>query len=153
MGPGDKAPDFTLIDQDGRLFHLYEALKSGPVVLFFYPMAFTPGCTQESCSFRDLAASFKELGAQRVGISANRAYTQKRFANTFKIDYPLLSDPRKKVASLYGVKRVGPLFNKRCTFVISEDAKIIGVIQSEFDIQKHINEALTILKQYREYST
>jgi peroxiredoxin Q/BCP len=150
---GDIAPDFTLNDQNMEPFHLYEALEQNSVVLFFYPMAFTPGCTQESCSFRNMKDVFEQLGAIRVGISANRPGVQKRFAQSFKLDFPVLSDHDKKVAALYGVKRLGlPVF-KRSTFVISKERKILGVIVSEFDVEKHVNEAITLLRQHKEHSS
>ncbi len=77
------------------------------MVLYFYPMALTRGCTAESCHFRDLAAEFAALGAQRVGISADKVEKQKRFSDKHQFDFPLLSDPDKSVAKAYGVRR-GP---------------------------------------------
>ena len=76
MRTGDTAPDFELPDETGTARRLTDLLAGGPVVLFFYPAAMTRGCTQESCHFRDLAAEFAELGAQRVGISADSVEKQ-----------------------------------------------------------------------------
>src|SRR5579863_8421089 len=107
MDIGDKAPDFELSDETGTTRRLSEFLTNGPVVLYFYPMALTRGCTAESCHFRDLAAEFSELGAQRVGISADKVDKQKRFSEKHQFDFPLLSDADKSVARAYGVRR-GP---------------------------------------------
>ena len=81
MDEGDLAPDFELPDENGAVRRLSDFLEDGPVVLFFYPAAMTPGCTAESCHFRDLQAEFDEVGAQRVGISADQVEKQKRFSD------------------------------------------------------------------------
>lgn len=103
----------------------------GPVVLFFYPRALTRGCTVESYHFRDLGAEFRALGATRLGISADPQERQRTFMDQNALDYPLLSDSDRAVARLYGVKRPGPLFNRRITFVIDTDQRVLAVIQSE----------------------
>ncbi|MFZ2510631.1 MAG: peroxiredoxin, partial [Gordonia sp. (in: high G+C Gram-positive bacteria)] len=89
MKPGDKAPDFALADQTGALRRLSELLNDGPVVLFFYPAAFTPGCTKEACHFRDLAAEFAAAGVQRIGISRDAVEKQDRWTTEYQLDYPL----------------------------------------------------------------
>ncbi|MHB1252504.1 MAG: peroxiredoxin, partial [Acidimicrobiales bacterium] len=92
MRAGEIAPDFSLPDQDGVVRSLSTLLVSGPVVLFFYPAAMTKGCTKESCTFRDLAAQFAAVGAQRIGISMDSVERQATFAEYNALDYPLLSD-------------------------------------------------------------
>ncbi len=121
MNTGDLAPDFTALDQSGSEVRLSELVADGPVVLFFYPKAFTPGCTKETCHFRDLAGAFAEVGAQRVGISADDTSIQAKFDAVYELDIPLLSDPDREIAKRYGVKRPGILLNKRQTFVIGTD--------------------------------
>lgn len=143
---GDQAPDFTLQDQIGQEVSLQGLLAAGPVVLFFYPKAMTSGCTKESCHFRDLGAEFSELGAQRVGISADKVDKQAAFDAKHGLGYPLLSDPDRKVAAAFGVKRPGPIFNKRATFVIGTDRTILAAISSETDMDVHADDALTILR-------
>jgi peroxiredoxin Q/BCP len=145
MRAGERAPDFVAIDQSGSDVRLSDLLGDGPVVLFFYPKAFTPGCTMESCHFRDLAAEFADAGAQRVGVSADDIDKQAKFASANRLDYPLLSDPDRSVARLFGVKRPGPLSNKRMTFVIGSDGVIVEVIGSEFDMNSHADKALAAL--------
>ena len=146
MKPGDRAPDFTLPDQTGETIRLGDELAVGPVVLFFYPKALTSGCTAESCHFRDLAAEFAALGARRLGISADPIDRQAQFATKNSLDYPLLSDPDRKVAGLYGVKRPGPLWNKRTTFVIGADGVLLDVISSETKMDVHADRALATLR-------
>ena len=92
MNTGDLIEDFALPDQEGEVRKLSQLLDSGPVVLLFYPAAMTPGCTAESCHFRDLAFEFKTAGAQRVGISTDAVGKQKQFAELNNFDYPLLAD-------------------------------------------------------------
>ncbi|MEX0768941.1 MAG: peroxiredoxin [Microthrixaceae bacterium] len=143
---GDQAPEFSLLNQNGEKVTLSELLKAGAVVLFFYPKAMTTGCTKESCHFRDLAAEFSEVQAQRVGISADTVDKQAAFDNKHNLGYPLLSDPDRSVATAFGVKRPGPIMNKRATFVIGTDQKILAVIGSELNMDVHADEALTVLR-------
>jgi peroxiredoxin Q/BCP len=115
-------------------------------VLFFYPAAMTSGCTAESCHFRDLAAEFEAVGAQRIGISADTVDKQKEFSDSHSFDYPLLSDPDGEVATAFGVKRRFLTPVKRATFVIAADGKIAEVITSEFNMTAHADEALKSLQ-------
>lgn len=147
MKPGDVAPDFSLPDQDGTERKLSALLENGPVVLFFYPAAMTSGCTAQSCHFRDLAAEFAEVGAQRVGISRDDVATQKKFAELNGFDYPLLADVDGEVAEQFGVKRrFGPIPVKRHTFVISADRVVVEVVKSEFSMNAHADKALAVLR-------
>ena len=146
LSTGDTAPDFTLQDQSGSDVRLSELLANGPVVLFFYPKAMTTGCTKESCHFRDLAGEFAEVGAQRVGISADKVAKQAAFDQKHDLGYPLLSDADKAVAAQFGVKRMGPLMNKRATFVIGTDRKVLAAISSEMNMDVHADQALDVLR-------
>jgi peroxiredoxin Q/BCP len=144
---GDTAPDFELPDETGTDRRLSDLLAGGPVVLFFYPAAMTPGCTKESCHFRDLAGEFSELGAQRVGISADPVEKQQEFAARHSLGYPLLSDPDRTVASAFGVKRSLPLVpNRRATFVIDTDRTVLEVVKSELNMDAHADKALAALR-------
>ena len=144
---GDTVSDFELQDEDGTPRRLSDELAKGPVVLFFYPKAMTAGCTKESCHFRDLASEFAAMGAQRLGISADSVDRQKKFSDKHTFDYPLLSDPDRAIARELGVKRAGPLPNKRTTFVIDTDRRVLAVISSETNMDKHADEALAVLSQ------
>lgn len=147
---GDQVSDFELPDQTGTTRTLTELLAGGPIVLFFYPAAMTPGCTREACHFRDLAAEFAAVGASRVGISADAVDKQAKFAEQQSFDYPLLSDTDGVVATQFGVKRglLGKLMPvKRTTFVIDTDRTVLAVIASEFSMDTHADKALEVLRQ------
>jgi thioredoxin-dependent peroxiredoxin len=143
---GELAPDFEAVTQTGERIRLSEYLRAGPVVLFFYPKAMTPGCTKESCHFRDLQAEFASVGATRLGISADSPDRQTQFAERHELDFPLLSDSDRSVARQFGVKRPGPLFNRRSTFVIDSDLRVLEVIKSETNMDLHADKALQVLR-------
>jgi peroxiredoxin Q/BCP len=148
MKIGDTAPDFELPDETGTKRKLSELLAGGPVVLFFYPAAMTYGCTKESCHFRDLKSEFEAVSAQRVGISADAVAKQRQFSEKHSFDYPLLSDEDRSVAEAFGVKRgFGPLPNKRTTFVIDTDRRVLDVISSEVRMNTHADQALAVLRE------
>jgi peroxiredoxin Q/BCP len=148
MNIGDRAPDFELEDETGTARKLADFLAKGPVVLYFYPAAMTKGCTKESCHFRDLSTAFSELGAQRVGISADKVEKQQRFSTKYSFDFPLLSDPDKSVAKAYGVRRgPGIIPNKRATFVIGSDGLIKEIVTSELNMDVHADKALATLRE------
>jgi peroxiredoxin Q/BCP len=146
---GDKAPDFSLTDDSGTVRTLSDYTAKGPVVLFFYPAAMTAGCTKEACHFRDLAAEFEAVGAQRLGISVDGVDKQQEFSAKHGFDYPLLADVDGTVADAYGVKRSGLLSKltpvKRATFVIGADGLVVSVISSETQMDVHADSALKAL--------
>jgi thioredoxin-dependent peroxiredoxin len=146
MKAGDKVEDFELPDDSGGTLKLSDQLAKGPVVLFFYPKAMTTGCTKESCHFRDLKGEFEAVGAQRIGISADNVGRQHQFSEKHGFDFPLVSDTDKSVARAFGVKRPGPLMNKRMTFVIDTDGKVLEAIGSEMNMDLHADKALEVLK-------
>lgn len=149
MQAGDRVPDFELPDQTGASRSLSGLLADGPVVLFFYPAAMTPGCTKEACHFRDLAGEFAAVGASPVGISADAVTKQERFASSYRFDYPLLSDSDGRVADIFRVKRglLGKFLPvKRTTFVIDTDHTVLAVISSEINMDTHADRALETLR-------
>ena len=151
MKTGDTVADFELPDQTGTPRRLSTLLADGPVVLFFYPAAGTPGCTREACHFRDVGAEFVSVGAQRVGISVDTVAKQAKFADGHGFDYPLLSDADGAVAAAFGVKRglLGALLPvRRSTFVIDTDRKVLAVIASELSMATHADTALAVLRQH-----
>jgi peroxiredoxin Q/BCP len=146
---GDRAPDFELPDQTGTVRSLSGLLADGPIVLFFYPAAMTPGCTKEACHFRDLAQEFAAIGASRVGISTDGVDKQARFSDSQRFDYPLLSDADGRVAESFGVRRglLGKFLPvKRTTFVIDKDRRVLEVISSEVNMDTHADKALEVLR-------
>jgi peroxiredoxin Q/BCP len=149
IAKGDLVADFELPDETGTPRKLSEFLSSGPVVLFFYPAAMSPGCTRESCHFRDLAKDFADAGASRVGISRDDVTKQKQFADTHSFGYPLLSDADGTIARRFGVRRtlpLGPLVTKRMTFVIGTDRRIIEIVHNETSMAAHADRALAAVK-------
>jgi peroxiredoxin Q/BCP len=152
MEPGDTVEDFELVDETGTPRRLSTLLDGGPVVLFFYPMASSGGCTREACHFRDLAAEFLAAGARPVGISSDDVAAQQRFASAHSLGYPLLSDEGNRVAKELGAYRSflpGGLHTRRMTFVIGRDRRLVDVVASETQFDRHADEALEIVRKHR----
>ncbi len=148
MQIGDVVEDFTLPDEQGEERTLSALLQDGPVVLFFYPAAMTPGCTAEACHFRDIAGEFKALGAQPVGISGDAVDKQAQFAAKHSFGYPLLSDVDGTVRTRFGVKRGIALSpTRRVTFVIDTDRRVLAVVKSEIRMSVHADRALEALRK------
>lgn len=144
---GSDAPDLELPDQQGAVRRLSSIAEGRRVTLFFYPAAMTTGCTKESCHFRDLAREFDEVRAVRVGISLDPVDKQRRFAEANQLDFTLLSDAEGTAARAFGVKRpLGILKVRRSTFVLDEDLRVLDVITSELDMQRHADRALEVLR-------
>ncbi|WUB67839.1 peroxiredoxin [Streptomyces sp. NBC_00582] len=150
METGDKVEDFSLPDETGTVVALTDLLADGPVVLFFYPAALSPGCTAEACHFRDLAAEFAAVGARPVGISGDSVDRQQEFAGRHTLGMTLLSDTDGSVRELFGVKRgISLAPTKRATFVIAEDRTVLEVVRSELRMNTHADRALEALRAHR----
>ncbi|GAB7110426.1 peroxiredoxin [Streptomyces phaeofaciens] len=147
---GDLVEDFSLPDETGTARSLTDLLADGPVVLFFYPAALTPGCTAEACHFRDLAAEFAAVGARPVGVSGDSVDRQQEFAGTHTLGMTLLSDTDGSVRERFGVKRGFSLApTKRVTFVIAQDRTVLEVVRSELRMNTHADRALEALRAHR----
>jgi peroxiredoxin Q/BCP len=148
MNIGDVVEDFELADEQGVPRRLSTMLADGPVVLFFYPAALSPGCTAEACHFRDAAQEFRAVGAQPVGISHDSVQRQAEFATKHSLGYPLLSDPDGAVRKQFGVKRdFGISMTRRATFVIGTDRRVLEIVRSELRMNSHADKALDALKR------
>ena len=146
MKRGELAPDFELPDTDGVPVRLSTLLQAGPVVLFFYPLASSGGCTAEMCSVRDAADRFVAAGARRIGISRDSVAAQRAFAEANDLGFPLLADVDGVVCESYGVRRnlaAAPV--KRRTIVIGSDGIVQDVVKSELRMGKHVDGALQAL--------
>ncbi|MGW4908808.1 peroxiredoxin [Streptomyces sp. NPDC004270] len=144
---GSKVEDFALPDETGTTRTLTELLADGPVVLFFYPAALSPGCTTEACHFRDLAAEFAAAGARPVGISGDSVERQQEFSGKHTLGMPLLSDTDGTVRERFGVKRgIALAPTKRATFVIAQDRTVLEVVRSELRMNTHADRALAALR-------
>jgi peroxiredoxin Q/BCP len=143
---GDRAPDFSLEDKDGRSVSLSQFLGVSDVVLFFYPKDNTLGCTREACSFRDSYENFKDLGAEVIGISSDSSSSHTEFASRHRLPFILLSDPNGRVKELYGVVRTFGLLPGRVTFVIDKEGVVRHIFSSQFRLQRHVDEAVRIVR-------
>src|SRR5690242_18750889 len=124
---GDRAPDFLGETSEGRGLSL-ASLRGRWVVLYFYPKAFTPGCTAETRLFRDNYDELRALGAEVVGISTDDVKTQRRFAAVEKVRFPLVADSKREISRRYGVLWPIIPFDKRVTFVLDPE----GVVRATF---------------------
>ncbi len=145
MDIGDRIPDLLGVDETGATLRLSDMLAKGPLVVFFYPAAMSPGCTKESCHFRDLVGEFDALGASIVGISADEVGKQAAFSAKHSLGFPLVADTDRKIAEAFGVRRrFGP--NKRATFVLGADGTVLARVDSEFSMGRHADRALEALR-------
>lgn len=130
---GDKAPDFTANDQDGKPVSLSD-FRGKTVILYFYPQDDTPTCTVEACDFRDNYQSLLARGFQVLGVSADDEKSHKKFIKKHNLPFPLIADTDKKIIDAYGVWGEKMLFGReymgilRTTFVIDADGKIMHII-------------------------
>lgn len=148
MNAGDTVEDFTATTQTGDTVRLSELVADGPIVLFFYPKAMSSGCTAESCHFRDLKTEFANHGARPVGISADSVDTQARFDTRNNLGMTLLSDTDRSIARIFGARRVGPVWNRRQTYVVDRNRVVLEVISSEMDMDLHADRALEVLAEH-----
>ncbi len=147
----DKAPEFTLQDENGQEVSL-KGLRGKTVVLYFYPRADTPGCTVEACEFRDTYKQMQKTGAVLLGVSPDTTRAQKKFQEKFQLPFPLLADADKKAAIAYGVLKEKNMYGKkvmgvaRTTFVIGPEGKIEHIFP-KVKPEGHADEVLQYLKQ------
>ncbi|MEM9264610.1 MAG: peroxiredoxin [Cyanobacteria bacterium P01_F01_bin.13] len=143
---GDTAPDFTLQSQAGESVTLSSFQGQKAVVLYFYPKDDTPGCTTESCTFRDSFQDFQGLGAEVIGISSDSTDSHQKFASKYNLPFTLVSDAGSAVRKAYGVPATLGLLPGRVTYVIDKDGTVRHLFNSQFNPKKHVEEALVVLK-------
>ena len=142
---GDSIPDFSLLDQDGK-FRTNKEIRGKSLVLFFYPMDDTPGCTAEACGFRDKYELFKMLGSVVWGINNATAASHLKFAEKNKLPFPLLCDEDNSVRKQFGVPKVLGLLDGRVTYVIDAKGIIRYIFKDLLNGPQHVTEALTVLE-------
>ena len=146
---GDPAPEIKLETDTGEMFRLSD-LKEKTVVLYFYPKADTPGCTKESCDFRDNVSKFKKKGVEVIGVSPDKPTSQAKFKEKYDLTFPLLADVDKKAAEAYGVWQLKKNYGKesmgivRTTFIIGKDGKIAKVFRN-VKVDGHVDEVFAAL--------
>jgi peroxiredoxin Q/BCP len=129
LAVGDKAPDFSLVDQQGRTVRLAD-FAGRKLLVYFYPRADTPGCTRQSCSVRDARADLEELGVAAVGVSPDPPARLQKFDGKYGLGFPLLSDPDHAVAEAWGAWGEKTMYGKkaqgivRSSFVVDEQGRI-----------------------------
>ena len=137
LAAGHQAPDFVLQDNNGKDVSLANLLHDGPLILYFYPADFTPGCTKEACTIRDIHNDIQSVGLQVAGISPQDVESHERFRKEHELPFILLCDPDKVAVKMYDVD--GPLgFGvRRVTYLVNQDRSIQGALQADLRIGKH----------------
>jgi peroxiredoxin Q/BCP len=152
LKPGDPAPDFSGTTTDGKAVKLAD-FKGKKLVMYFYPMDDTPGCTKQACSLRDHNKDIAAKGAAILGVSTQDEASHRKFTEKYKLNFPLLADTTGAVGRAYGTIGSGGLISKlkaaagmadRVTFVIDEKGRIAHVIDKP-DVANHAEEVLALL--------
>ena len=143
---GDKLPNFKATKQDGTPFESI-SIHEKPVVIYFYPKDFTPGCTTQACSFRDAYQDFQDLGAEVIGVSGDSATSHQNFQQKYKLPFILLSDADRELRRLFGVPNaLFGLLPGRVTYVFDAKGYCIYIFDS-ISAKNHITKALDAIKK------
>ena len=134
---GSKAPEFVLANDRGGETSLTELLRDGPLVLYFYPADFTPGCTREACSIRDIHDDIQAVGLNVAGISPQDTASHERFRDKHELPFILLSDPDKVAVKMYDVDGPFGVGVRRATFLINQDRTIQDAVLADVRIGLH----------------
>jgi peroxiredoxin Q/BCP len=134
---GSKAPEFVLQNDSGEGTTLSDLLEHGPLILYFYPADFTPGCTKEACSIRDLHQDLLSVGLSVAGISPQSVDSHAKFRSEHDLPFTLLSDPEKVAIKMYGVDGPFGVGVRRATFLLGQDRSIQSAILADVLIDRH----------------
>ena len=137
ISKGTEAPEFNLQNDQGVDTSLTDLLDAGPLVLYFYPADFTPGCTKEACTIRDLHDDLISVGLQVVGISPQSVASHARFRDAHNLPFVLLSDPDKVAIRVYDVDGPLGIGVRRATFLVDEDRTINDAVMADIMIGRH----------------
>lgn len=132
-----RAPEFLLNNHEASETSLSDLLQAGPLILYFYPADFTPGCTKEACNIRDIHNDIQSVGLQVVGISPQDEDSHRRFREEHKLPFVLLSDPEKVAIKMYDVDGPFGVGVRRATYLISQDRKIQDAMMADVRIGRH----------------
>ncbi|WP_323758217.1 peroxiredoxin [Roseivirga sp.] len=143
---GSKAPEIKLKSTSGKPFDLNKDLKGKPCIIYFYPKDFTPGCTEEACTFRDAFSDFRDLDVTVIGISKDSISSHQKFKKEHNLPFELLSDPTGKVCKSYDA--LIPLIKvpKRITYLLDPKHNVVAEYQDMFGAKKHIEVMLKKMK-------
>lgn len=134
---GSRAPEFLLPNDEGGETSLSDLLRDGPLILYFYPADFTPGCTKEACSIRDIHNDIQSVGLQVAGISPQDEDSHRRFREEHDLPFTLLSDPEKVAIKMYDVDGPFGVGVRRATFLINQDRTIQDAVMADVRIGRH----------------
>jgi len=137
LNAGSKAPEFVLQNDQGAETSLLDLLHSGPLILYFYPADFTPGCTKEACTIRDLHQDILSVGLQVAGVSPQDVASHARFRKEHNLPFVLLSDPDKVVIKMYDVDGPFGVGVRRATFLVGQNRTIQSVLLADVRIGRH----------------
>jgi len=137
LKPGTKAPEFILNTHDGTETSLSDLLQNGPLILYFYPADFTPGCTKEACAIRDIHDNIQSVGLTVAGISPQDEESHQRFREEHDLPFVLLSDPEKVAIKMYDVDGPFGVGVRRATFLITQSRSITDAIMADVLIGRH----------------
>jgi len=144
---GDTAPDFSLPDKSGSTVNLKDFIGKKAVVLYFYPKDDTPGCTVESCAFRDQYEVFRAAGAEVIGVSGDSPESHQKFASKYNLPFILLSDKGDQVRKQYGATTAFGFIPGRVTYVIDQTGVVQYVFDSMLNFKGHVEEAIKTLQK------
>lgn len=149
LKPGTNAPEFILNDQDGKEVSLSDLLQSGPLILYFYPADFTPGCTRQACMVRDINEDALSVGLQIVGVSPQDEDSHVRFRQQNNLKFRLLSDPEKVAIRMYEANGPFGVGVQRVTYLINQGRKIEAAMHANVfgDRQRAFIEKAIILRE------
>ncbi len=134
---GERAPEFTLPDDTGTDRSLTELLSSGAIILYFYPADFTPGCTRQACTLRDLNSEIQKAGLRIVGISPQNPQSHAKFREKHRLPFVLLSDEHKTVVKMYGLNGPLGIGVRRATFLIDGSRRVRDAVLADFLVGRH----------------
>jgi thioredoxin-dependent peroxiredoxin len=136
---GERAPEFTLPDHTGTDRSLTQLLSAGPIVLYFYPADFTPGCTRQACKMRDLHAELQKAGLGVVGVSPQSPESHARFREKYNLPFTLLSDEQKTVIKMYGLNGPLGIGVRRASYLIDGSRRVRDTVMADLRIERHVD--------------
>jgi peroxiredoxin Q/BCP len=145
---GDRVPNFSLPSQTGTTVNIGDLIGKKSLVIYFYPKDDTPGCTAESCAFRDSYEVFTDAGAEVIGISADSPQSHQQFAQKYNLPFTLLSDSDNRVRKLFGVPATLFVLPGRVTYIIDKEGIVRHIFDSMLDFKAHVTESLNTIQSF-----